>query len=150
MSLHRFEWISRGELAAMARPDGEAEDWEELKRRGIGAVVNLTTRGFAGDGPAEHGLRYLHLPVPDFTPPEPEQVDRFVEFVDEQLDDGRAVAVHCMAGRGRTGTMLACYMVHDGTDAEQAIGFIRSIVHGAIETRGQENAVREYARRLGR
>jgi len=42
------------------------------------------------------------------------QVNEFVRFVDEMLDRGQAVLVHCRGGYGRTGTMLACYLVSRG------------------------------------
>lgn len=147
MSLHNFEWVVRGELAAMAMPDGRPGDWRQLRELGIGAVVNLTFHRHGSEGPEEHGLDYLHLPIEDFEPPAAEQVDRFVEFCDRELEADRALAVHCRAGRGRTGTMLACYLVHRGMDADQAIDFVRSVRRGAIETAEQEGAVRGYARR---
>ena len=48
-------------------------------------------------------------------------------------------------GRGRTGTMCACYFVHmQGQTADQAIGNIRRMRPGSIETSEQERLVHQY------
>ena len=147
MSLYRFEWVIEGKLAAMALPDGYEEDWRELRRLGVEAVVNLTLQGIYMDDPEKYGLAFLHLPIANFEPPEPAQVDRFLEFCGEQLAAGRPVAVHCIAGLGRTGTMLACYMVSGGMGPDEAVNWIRRIREGAVETPEQMDAVRAYALR---
>jgi atypical dual specificity phosphatase len=145
VSLHFFSWILPGELAGMARPDGLPGDVAELRNLGVGAVVNLTRRPWTSELRAEEGVEYRQIPIRGFDRPSLEQIDRFVEFCDEQIGRGHGVVAHCMAGRGRTGTMLACYLVHRGHSAEEAIKRIRQERPGSIETRGQEAAVHEYS-----
>jgi len=147
VSLHRFNWVIEGELAAMAMPDGKPGDLRELTDRGVGALVNLSEWAWPNDVIAEGGLAYIHLPVPDFAPPQPDQVDRFVSFCDECIAGDKAAAVHCIAGLGRTGTMVACYLVHRGMAPQKAIEEIRRVRPGSIETPSQERAVHEYANR---
>ena len=61
------------------------------------------------------------------------------------------MGVHCAMGRGRTGTMLACYLVSkEGYSAEEAITEVRKRRKNSIETRTQENAVMEFERSLKR
>lgn len=61
----------------------------------------------------------------------------------------QAVAVHCMLGHGRTGTMLACYLVKtQKMSGSDAIREIRRLRPGSIETREQEQAVMEFHRRF--
>lgn len=62
------------------------------------------------------------------------------------LENQQPVAVHCLAGLGRTGTMLACYLVATGTPANNAIMRIREWRPGSIETKEQEAVVYEYER----
>lgn len=150
MSLYGFSWVIEGELAAMAMPDCTVGDLAELRRRGIGAVVNLSRQGWPDRVVEEGGLPYKHLPVLDFSRPHPEQVEEFVTFCDENIAQGAAVAVHCVAGKGRTGTMVACYFVHRGTAPQEAIDEIRRQRPGSIETVSQEWAVHEFADRLKR
>ncbi|KAF3845276.1 hypothetical protein F7725_008439 [Dissostichus mawsoni] len=87
-------------------------------------------------------LQLHHIKIQDFTPPSPAQIDRFLSIVEEANAKGEGVAVHCMHGHGRTGTMLACYLVKtrkmSGIDA---INEIRRLRSGSIETNEQEKAV---------
>ncbi|HCA46062.1 MAG TPA: protein-tyrosine-phosphatase, partial [Armatimonadetes bacterium] len=53
-------------------------------------------------------------------------------------------SVHCMAGLGRTGTMIACYLVSQGMPAEEAIAEVRRARPGSIQTEQQEQAVRRW------
>jgi atypical dual specificity phosphatase len=138
-----------GVLAGMERPGSSAplvKDLEFLKEQGIGAIVSLTLEPLEPALVDEFGLRYLHLPIPDFAPPTMAQVRRFNEFLKSAEADGLATVVHCGAGHGRTGTMLACALVERGRKAEDAINELRMLRSGYIETREQEAVVFEVER----
>lgn len=151
--LNHFSFVIPGQLAGLARPGSWRAldlDLRELAGEGITALVSLTESALDEETVRAAGLAYLHLPVLDFSPPSPDQVDRFVAFAKETIATGGAVAVHCTAGMGRTGTMLACYLAAIGETPEEAIESVRRIRPGSIETHEQEEAVRACAMRHGR
>ena len=148
MRLEGFRWLVRNKLAGMPHPGERPETFARLRAEGIGAVVTLTARPLPRNLLEEHDLEYLHLPIEEFKPPEPSQIRGFVDFCERNLLGGRAVLVHCLAGIGRTGTMLACYLVWRGTEPQEAIDFVRRCRQGSIETLGQERAVFDFAVRL--
>lgn len=147
--LPNFSFIDTGKLAGSGLPGMDAtvlEDLDEARRRGVGAVVSLTERPLDAEDIAASKLAYLHLPVVDFQPPSLAQLDRFVSFVQEQVDAGRGVLAHCFAGRGRTGTVLAAWLIANGKSAREAIAEVRRRRPGSIETRKQEAVLEEYER----
>ncbi len=147
-------FVIDGVLAGMSRPPyGERlkEFLRSLKDNDIGAIVSLVDSTPQSSALQEEGLEHLRLPVRDFSAPTARQVDRFVAFVRRfHGKTGKAVAVHCGSGLGRTGTMLACFLVAEGRSAAQAIREVRSRRPGSIETEAQENAVHRYSTRLAR
>ena len=106
-----FSWLIENKLAGMALPYDAGRTARQLERLGVGGVVSLTPRPFPNRFLEERGIDHLHLPVPNFEPPTQEQIRRFMEFCDSPTRRGRTVVVHGLAGKGRTGTMLACYLV---------------------------------------
>jgi len=132
-----------GELAAFAL--FALADLARLAAQGIGAIVSLT-ESVPEPLVGERRFKLLHLPIVDMTVPETAQIERFVEFVDRMVAKGRPVGVHCLAGLGRTGTMIACYLVTRGMTAGQAIDHVRSVRPGSIQTEEQEQMIRRWER----
>ena len=145
MEYLNFGWVIQGSLAGAQGPTSR-HDLEFLKRQGIRAIVRLEQQTISGQS-AE--LVDLYEPVPDFTPPEPDQIDRMVGFISEQIETWeRPVVVTCFAGIGRTGTVLACYLVHEGYAPEKAIELVRELRPRSIQTLEQEDAVHQYSERV--
>ena len=162
----RFYWLIEGQLAGCARPGeprrephgtggeddvGIAEalsrDLEWLHHQGIRAVLSLTETPLPSEVLARHGMEVLHLPVPDLQPPTPEGLLRALGFIDRQRSMSRPVAVHCLAGQGRTGTVLAAYRIRAGASPQQALAEVRAICPGAVSARVQERAIEAFAAR---
>lgn len=131
----------------MARPGRSSpleDDLAFLMVRGIGAIVSMTERPLDEGMVSGFGLRYLHLPVPDFCAPTIQQIEAFLVFLDD-ADQNGGVVVHCYAGQGRTGTMLACALVHQGMSAEEAIRLVRAMRPPSIDTLVQEQIIFDFA-----
>ncbi|HHT9133340.1 MAG TPA: dual specificity protein phosphatase 23 [Candidatus Avalokitesvara rifleensis] len=143
-----FSWLVPDEIAGMARPASKVSDFEFLKERDIDAIVSLTESPLSNTLIEEFGFEYKHVPVEDLTAPTLEQIDEFVEFAVRMKKMGKKVAVHCEAGIGRTGTMLACYLVHGGYSARDAVNEVRKKRPGSIETVEQEEIIARYAEKL--
>jgi atypical dual specificity phosphatase len=118
-----------------------------LREQGIDALLSLTERELPLDSEETGGLEVLHLPVIDMTAPQPSQLIQALSFIDRQRAQGRAVAAHCLQGQGRTGTILAAYLVRQGMEPAAAVSHLRQICPGAIEAKEQERALEAFAKR---
>lgn len=107
--------------------------WEEM---GVSAVLSLTAEPQV---PGSGWVRKLH-PLPGMMPPSCiEEMEELVGWVEAQRAAGRHVLVHCLAGKGRTGTVLGGWLMkHRGWTATQAINHLRGRQPSAVESPRQE------------
>ncbi len=151
----RFYWLEPGVLAGCSRPGARpgrhtpaeeeiTADLATLRGYGIGALLSLTETALPTEAIEDAGIATLHLPVPDFHPPSPEQFGLALRFIDEHRARGEAVAVHCLAGQGRTGSVLAAWMIGAGEEPTAAIARLRAICPGAVEAAAQDRALVEW------
>lgn len=98
---------------------------------------------------AESGVTVVRRPLTDGTAPrDPEGMDEILRLVGEARERGD-VAVACMGGVGRTGTVAACALVASGHSAADAITRVRAVRHPeAVETPEQVTFVRTYERHV--
>lgn len=133
-----------------------ADDLDEMTRQQIKRVYCLATDhelAWAGVGHLrqsvlDKGMKFRALPIPDQGVPSPAETQELVSEIVSALAQGENVAVHCMGGLGRTGTLAACVAIGSGATAQQAIEAVRrSRSPRAIENATQENFIVEYATR---
>ena len=141
-----FSWIRDEELGGSQGPAG-MQDLSYLYEQGVRAMIRMEERTIPADGGGTVDIVDMFEPVRDFTPPTLEQIDRMLGFIDSQIAEGRPVAVSCYAGIGRTGTVLACYLVSKGAWPGDAVEEVRRRRPGSVQTPEQVAAVYEYAER---
>ena len=141
-----FSWVLPKMVAGSGIPTTREEfDW--LIQQGVQCIVTMTEEELPRKWTGE--ISYLHLPTPDMTAPTPDQIDAAVNFIHDNTKSGRPAMVHCAAGLGRAGTILACYLIkHHGRTAREAIGEIRCLRPGSIQSDMQELAILLYHKRV--
>jgi len=121
----RFAWHVKGLLAGSAQPGRFHTfnyDLEEIRKKGINAIVSLDGDLKAIPPEFSEDLSFYSEPVPDGFPPTEEQMNRIVKIVKAETRKKKAVLVCCRGGIGRTATVLAVLMMElCGKGMEEAL-----------------------------
>ena len=141
-----FSWLIEEKLAGSGMPTTSDElDW--ILKQGVKSIVTMTENSLPDSWIKD--VNYLHVPTPDLTAPDMDRIDTAVEFIHEQITNNEAVMVHCAAGMGRAGTILACYLVkYQKHSAKDAIQKIRKERPGSIQSDVQEMAIGFYEKHI--
>ena len=142
-----LNWIVPGKLIAFSCPSEntydlhgfpacQPEDYVRIfKRMNVTAVVRLNSSAYDPIKFTRQSIRHYDLIFQDGSCPSDDTVRRFLAICESERG---AVAVHCKAGLGRTGTMIACYlMAKYHFNPEEVIAWIRVCRPGSILGRQQ-------------
>ena len=119
----------------------------ELRAQRIGAILSVFERPLDDGDLSRYKLRYLWQPTDDWMAPP--DLGAACAFIDESRRAGTATLVHCLAGLGRTGTVLAAYLIHTGVcdSAEAAKQRVRREYDpGAVQSAEQYVALEQFVR----
>ncbi|MBP79875.1 MAG: hypothetical protein CL926_11470, partial [Deltaproteobacteria bacterium] len=89
-------------------------------------------------------INWVHLPIADMDIPRNNTLNGLNKIrpqLSEAIKTDRSIAIHCMGGLGRSGTVAAIILADLGIPLQSAIGVVRQFRPGAIETSAQENFV---------
>lgn len=149
--MDRFYWIEHARLAGSSRPGGARGDrlecdLRELQAYGIDAIVSLTETPLDERAVAVAGMDYTHIPMVDMAAPTLRQLLDALGAIDTAHANQRTVLVHCLAGQGRTGTVLAAWLIRQGMTTGEAIARLRLVCDRAVENDAQIACLRAFAR----
>ncbi len=143
-----FSWLISDKLAGSGMPTSVSEiDW--ILKQGVKSIVTMTESSLPDSW--TKNVKYLHVPTEDYSAPDIEQIDVTVEFIQKRIESNEPVMVHCAAGMGRAGTILACYIVkYHKMSAKDAIQKVRKERPGSIQSESQEIAIGLYYKFLNK
>lgn len=142
-----FAWLEPGRIAGTPMPgvvQAIERDLERLRQCGITTLITLTERDLPQDALQRHGLKNLHLPIRDREPPTVAQIQMLLKRMEVLVQRGEVLAVHCLAGIGRTGTVLAAWLVREGLTATEALRRVRLIDPQYVQSTEQETFLQAY------
>ena len=134
-----FSWIIEEKLAGSAIPTSKEEiDW--IKQEGVKSIVTIREEPLEDEWIKD--VNYLHVHSNDMGIPEFSDLVNSVDFIHQRITNEEPVMVHCLAGLGRTGTILACYLIkYEDMTAGDAIEKVRQERHGSIQSFSQEEII---------
>jgi hypothetical protein len=164
-------WVIPGRLLATEYPAGKtpektAAKLAVLRQAGITSFVDLTEAGeptwggepmrpYAGD--LYEGAAYRRCPIPDTGVIDDDGYDAILAHIRAELDAGRVVLAHCWGGKGRTGTVIGCWLID-----QEGLGFpavlrrmqelregTKKADHPVPDTPEQADVLRRRAQRAG-
>ncbi|HSA98276.1 MAG TPA: dual specificity protein phosphatase 23 [Candidatus Nitrosotenuis sp.] len=141
-----FSWLIENELAGCGMPTSfEEMNW--IRNQGVKSIVTMTEDSLPNSW--LDGIEYLHVPTEDLMAPDLEKIDSAADYINERIRNKEPVMVHCAAGIGRTGTVLAGYLIkYQKMTAKEAIEKVRNERPGSIQSDVQEMAVSMYEKYL--
>jgi len=137
-----MNWIIPGKFLAFSAPSNSQYDEDgyrtftpedyvaNFKKWKINLVVRLNNVTYDKDKFTKNGVKHMELYFTDGSTPSDEIVNTFLEAAEKEK---YAIAVHCKAGLGRTGSLIAAYALkHYKFPADAFIGYIRICRPGSV------------------
>ncbi|MBM4413542.1 MAG: hypothetical protein FJ040_08895 [Chloroflexi bacterium] len=125
-------------------------DW--LVAHQVGVIIDLTT---PDDQLPEYcdivtthapSITYMRFPIRDVSIPSEPLMLAILDAMSAAVADGKRVYVHCWGGVGRTGTVIGCWYVRQGTTGDEALARIKSVRAGIERESPETTAQSEFVR----
>jgi atypical dual specificity phosphatase len=136
-----FRWVLPGKMGTAPLPGVVLDidlDLAALKQVGVTTLITLTKGDLPQEKLLQHGLRNLHLPIYDREAPSINQLRMLAIRMTRLLQQGEVLCVHCRAGLGRTGTVVAGWLIYEGLTASTALQRLRDIDKDYVQSSEQE------------
>jgi len=142
----KFSWLIENKLAGSGIPTS-IEEVQWIIEQGVKSIVTIREEPLDDDWIKD--VNYLHVMSNDMGVPEFDDLVHVVDFIHKRITSNEPVMVHCLAGMGRTGTILACYLVkYQNMSADEAIQKIREERPGSIQSFSQEEIIFQFAKSI--
>ena len=144
----KFSWLIENKLAGSGIPT-TIDEVQWTIEQGVKSIV--TVREEPLDDSWIKDVNYLHVLSNDMGVPEFDDLVYAVDFIHRRITNNEPVMVHCLAGMGRTGTVLACYLVkYQNMSADEAMEKVREERPGSIQSYPQEEVIFRFEKSLKR
>ncbi|KAL0464578.1 UNVERIFIED_CONTAM: putative dual specificity protein phosphatase DSP8 [Sesamum latifolium] len=144
-----FRWWDRVDQYVLLGAVPFPTDVPRLKALGVGGVVTLN-EPYETLVPTslyhDHSIEHLVIPTRDYLfAPSQGDICQAVDFIHGNALCGKTTYVHCKAGRGRSTTIVLCYLVkHKQMTPDAAYEYVRSIRPRVLLASSQWQAVQDY------
>ena len=135
-------WVIPGRMRAGAHPGFDSVG--EIKNRlfwlidlGINHIVDLTSSKESNENYLAYinevalvfnkQIEYQKFSIQDWSTPPEEMMVEILERIDSALSEGKNIYLHCYGGKGRTGTVVGCYLAQHGETGERALKKIEEL-----------------------
>ena len=143
---YKFSWLIESKLAGSSIPTS-IDEVQWMIDQGVKSIVTVREEPLDDDWVKD--VNYLHVHSNDMGVPEFNDLISTVDFIHSRITKNEPVMVHCLAGLGRTGTLLACYLVkYQKMSADDAIQKVREERPGSIQSFPQEEMIFQFAKSL--
>ena len=144
----KFSWLIENKLAGSGIPTSINEvQW--VIEQGVKSIVTVREEPLDDDWVKD--VNYLHVHSNDMGVPEFDDLVNAVDFIHTRITNNEPVMVHCLAGMGRTGTILACYLIkYQKMSANEATEKVRRERPGSIQSYPQEEIIFRFEKFLKR
>ncbi len=142
----QFSWLIENKLAGSAIPTS-IDEVQWLIEQGVKSIVTVREEPLDDDWIKD--VNYLHIMSNDMGVPEFIDLVHAVDFIHRRITNKEPVIVHCLAGLGRTGTVLASYLIkYQNMSADEAMKKVREQRPGSIQSYPQEEIIFQFAKSL--
>ena len=144
----KFSWLIENKLAGSGIPTS-IDEVQWTIEQGVKSIVTIKEEPL--DESWVQDVNYLHVLSNDMGVPEFNDLIYAVDFIHRRITNNEPVLVHCLAGMGRTGTILACYLVkYQNMSADEAMQKVREERPGSIQSYPQEEIIFRFSKSLQR
>jgi len=144
----KFSWVIENKLAGSGIPTS-IDEVQWIIEQGVKSIVTIREEPLADNWIKD--VNYLHVISNDMGVPEFNDLIHAVDFIHRRITNKEPVLVHCLAGMGRTGVVLACYLVkYQNMSADEATQKIREERPGSIQSYPQEEIIFRFEKSLQR